>query len=149
VSSWPPQVLDVRAVDVGAMVRVQAEARARVTGVTQAAPFIRGRLEPLGDAPLEPGEVEEARRLMAELLGVMRVREEARHGQQGQQWVRPSGMCIGRHMHGQQGHRGKRPQGAAAGGGAVGRKGGSVGWCSRRGWWRSWGGGRGVCCMLL
>jgi hypothetical protein len=35
------------------------------------------------------------------------------HRQQGRQGVRPSGMCICRHMHGQEGHRRVRPQDCA------------------------------------
>ncbi|WIA22334.1 hypothetical protein OEZ85_004648 [Tetradesmus obliquus] len=47
------RVLEVKSLQVGALVKVQAEARIAVTRVTQVQPFVRGNVEAVQDGPLQ------------------------------------------------------------------------------------------------
>jgi hypothetical protein len=47
------QVLEVKSLQVGALVKVQAECRIAVTRVTKVQPFVRGIVEAVQDGPLQ------------------------------------------------------------------------------------------------
>lgn len=76
----PPraQVVEVKRSFVGALVRVQAEARVAVEGVTQAAPYIVARVAPLPDEPLRAPDEQPLGEQLEALSQAMRVRRLAR-----------------------------------------------------------------------
>ena len=63
----------MRAVEIGAVLRVQAEGRVAVTDVMQAEPFIKGTVEEMRDEPLKPEEMLQCRQLVEQVEEVMRV----------------------------------------------------------------------------
>jgi hypothetical protein len=70
-------VVEVKAQGVGALVRVQGEARVAIEGLTQAQPFLIGSVVPLLDDPVPAGEEEGALKAADELAAVLRVRARA------------------------------------------------------------------------
>jgi hypothetical protein len=69
------QVLEVKSLQVGALVRVQAECRIAVTRVTKVQPFVRGIVEAVADGPLQDRQL--VQQQMEKLQTTMQVRLSA------------------------------------------------------------------------
>jgi hypothetical protein len=66
------QVIEVKSLQVGALVKVQAECRIAVTKVTKVQPYVRGDVQAVQDAPLQDSQL--VQQQLQQLQTTMQVR---------------------------------------------------------------------------
>jgi hypothetical protein len=66
------QVLEVKSLQVGALVKVQAECRIAVTKVTKVQPYVRGNVEAVQDSPVQDSQL--VQKQVQQLQTTMQVR---------------------------------------------------------------------------